>query len=74
MSAIDWTPGPLLRGMMDGGADVVMRRVRDGVWRVDIEHRGRHGNAFVDSAYHETAQAAADAIEDMLRVRGMGGA
>ncbi len=28
MSAIDWTPGPLLRGMMDGGADVRMRRLK----------------------------------------------
>lgn len=25
MSAIDWTPGPLLRGMMDGGADAYLR-------------------------------------------------
>lgn len=74
MSAIDWTPGPLLRGMMDRGADVRMRLLRFGVWRVDIEHRGRHGNVFVESAIRETAQAAADAIEDMLRVRGMGGA
>lgn len=74
MSAIDWTPGPLLRGMMDRGADVRMRMLRPGVWCVDIELRGRHGNVFVDSAFHETAQAAADAMEDMLRARGMGGA
>ena len=66
MSAIDWTPGPLLREMMDGGADVRMRLLRFGVWRVDIEHRGRHGNVFVDSAIRETAQAAADAFEVVL--------
>lgn len=66
MSAIDWTPGPILRGMMDGGADVRMRLLRPGVWRVDIEHRGRHGNVFVDSAISETAQAAADVIEVVL--------
>ena len=69
MSAIDWTPGPLLREMMDGGADVRMRLLRFGVWRVDIEHRGRHGNVFVDSAIRETAQAAADAMEQGLRER-----
>lgn len=68
MSAIDWTPGPILRGMMDRGADAHMARM-GGAYRLTVsqgEHRA--------SRIRETAQAAADAIEDMLRVCGMGGA
>ena len=68
MSAIDWTPGPLLRGMMDRGADAHMTYM-GGAYHLTLsqgEHRA--------SRIRETAQAAADAIEDMLRVRGMGGA
>lgn len=64
MSAIDWTPGPILRGTMDRGADVVMRRVRDGVYDLTVsqgEHRA--------SRIRETAQAAADAMEQGLRER-----
>jgi len=66
MSALDWTPGPLLRGMMDGGEDVRMRMLRPGVWRIDMTHRGRHGSTFVDSAIRETAQAAADHMERII--------
>ena len=61
MSAIDWTPGPLLRGMMDRGAGVVMRRVRDGAYELTVsqgEHRA--------SRIRETAQAAADDFEVAL--------
>lgn len=64
MSAIDWTPGPLLRGMMDRGADVMMRRVRDGVYELTVS-QGKHRA----SRIRETAQAAADAMEQGLRER-----
>lgn len=58
MSAIDWRPGPLLRGMMDRGADAHMERVRDGVYRLSIDGKL--------VAVRETAQAAADAFEAVL--------
>lgn len=64
MSAIDWTPGPLLRGMMDRGADAIMRRVRDGVYELAVS-QGDHRA----SRIRETAQAAADAMEQGLRER-----
>ncbi len=68
MSAIDWRPGPLLRGMMDRGADAHMAYM-GGAYHLTVS-QGEHRALRI----RETAQAAADAIEDMLRVRGMGGA
>lgn len=67
MSAIDWTPGPILRGMMDRGADAHMDYM-GGAYHLTLSQGGRRTHRI-----RETAQAAADAIEDMLRVRGMGG-
>lgn len=66
MSVIDWTPGPRLREAQARGATLHMERVRDGVYRLSIDGKL--------VAVRETAQAAAYAIEDMLRVRGIGGA
>lgn len=61
MSAIDWTPGPRLREAQARGATLHMERVRDGVYRLSID-----GNLV---AVRETAQAAADAMEQGLRER-----
>lgn len=63
MSAIDWTPGSLLRGMMDRGADAHMARM-GGAYRLTVSHGERRA-----SRIRETAQAAADAMEQGLRER-----
>jgi hypothetical protein len=63
MSVIDWTPGPLLRGMMDLGADAHMAYM-GGAYHLTVS-QGDHRA----SRIRETAQAAADAMEQGLRER-----
>ena len=64
MSAIDWIPGPLLRGMMDRGALVRVSMLRPGAWRMIASFMGVR-----TSRIRKTAQAAADAMEQGLRER-----
>lgn len=64
MSALDWTPCPLLRGMMDRGALVRVSMLQPGAWRMIASFMGVR-----TSRIRETAQAAVDAMERGLRER-----